>query len=874
LKLPKSGWLGAGLVALVAVIGASLYSAQPAFAAALTITSAKTCTPFTTGFQSCTLTDTFSAATTGADTLTVTTSAGVFAAAAATGVPVACAAGAPAGIGTNTLTITLPAGCTGVTVTEFISTVPAGTTSITQTSLLAGADTGTGTATAALADLFPVGAQKSCTPTAANSATCTITLPAATNIAAGTTTITVTGPAGATVTAASATGGTPAITAAPGAAAGTVTITCGAVAPAQCTGPATITETISGAALVAGVTITETVSGASTGSLPTVTLGGVPGAPFQTTITSLGCQSGGTFTTGAAITTSINPGGTITCRFKLGDNEPGTIPAGTCIDAPTVTSASQCVSSGLVTATINNATAGLSIAGGPSANTTTVRCPPVGSGLNACDPIDITFNTTATAVLANAVSIQITYNPDSPAQNTTAVANFTSLFSIVQGVTAFTQPVGLLIACTSTVAGPFTGPVPGPIGTINIIAVGVLPGTLPCTVTPVNAAGVATPAAPGTIEVSSVAGVLLTSAGQLATNLRIACDTAPTVTIGVTINVNTCQGVAFAVLGTQVGPVDLRARYEPSTVAAAAGITEIEASTNVAFVAPPVSVSLLLSPNPVVVGQTGTATARFNRSFNCSAAFGFGTGAVLGGNVCIDPTTGLPIAFDFGSGLNGSVIFTIDNSAVASFVNTTSNPVSAPQTTGFVATANQSVVRCGFFPTTGFPVTNVGNPNPSLTGPLTNFFGGCDSAAATYRGNIAGNANVNATFVPDLPGAFGSQSVGLSPAVTPLLGLFSNTQPTQTRVLNVVAAPPSGTTALVRGCNNVTPTVSESATAYAARVTPQGALVAIWEHQAATNTFKGFSPLAGAPNDLSAVTRLKPVFVCVNAAATLDQPPA
>jgi hypothetical protein len=860
----------------MAVVGASLYSAQPASAAALTITSAKVCVPFTTGFQNCTLTDTFSAATTGADTLTVTASAGTFVAVTATGAPAACApvAGAPAGA---TVTIAVPAGCTGVTVQEFIQAVPAGTTSITQTSLLAGADTGTGTATAALADLIPVGAQKSCTPTAANSAVCTITLPAATNLAAGTTTITVTGPAGTTVSAASATGGTPAITAAPGATAGPVTITCPAVAPAQCTGPATITETLSGAALVAGVTVTEAVSGASTGALPTVTLGGVPGAPFQTTIVSQGCQSGTAFTTGNALTTSINPGGTITCRFKLGDNEPGTIPAGTCLDAPTVTSASQCVSSGLVTVTLNTPTAGLSIAGSPTANTVTVRCPPTGSGLNACDPIDVTFNTTASAVLTNAVSVQIVYNPDSPAQNTTAVANFTSLFSIVQGVSAFTQPVGLLIACTSTVAGPFTGPVPGPIGNINIIAVGVLPGTLPCTVTPVNAAGVATPAAPGTIEVSSVAGVLLTSAGQLATNLRIACDTAPTVTIGVTINVNTCLGVAFAVLGTQVGPVDLRARYEPNTVAAAAGITEIEASTNVAFVAPPVSVSLLLSPNPVVVGQTGTATARFNRSFNCSAAFGFGTGAVLGGNVCIDPTTGLPIAFDFGSGLNGSVIFTIDNSVVASWVSPTAPsvaPVSAPQVTGFVATANQTVVRCGFFPTTGFPVTNVTIPTPSLTGPLANFFGGCDSAAATYKGLNAGNANVNATFVPDLPGAFGSTTVGLSPAVTPLLGLFSNTQPTQTRVLNVVAAPPSGTTALVRGCNNVTPTVSESATAYAARVTPAGALVAIWEHQAATNTFKGFSPQAGAPNDLSAVTRLKPVFVCVNAAASLDQPPA
>jgi hypothetical protein len=83
-----------------------------------------------------------------------------------------------------------------------------------------------------------------------------------------------------------------------------------------------------------------------------------------------------------------------------------------------------------------------------------------------------------------------------------------------------------------------------------------------------------------------------------------------------------------------------------------------------------------------------------------------------------------------------------------------------------------------------------------------------------------------------------------------------------------------GDVQLARGCNNVSPTVSEAASAYAARVNPSGALVAIWEHQAATNTFRGWSPAAGAPNDLAAVTRLRPVFVCVSGPATLAQPPA
>jgi hypothetical protein len=72
------------------------------------------------------------------------------------------------------------------------------------------------------------------------------------------------------------------------------------------------------------------------------------------------------------------------------------------------------------------------------------------------------------------------------------------------------------------------------------------------------------------------------------------------------------------------------------------------------------------------------------------------------------------------------------------------------------------------------------------------------------------------------------------------------------------------------GCSQVTPAVTEAAAAYAARVTPQGALVAIWEHQAANNTFRGWSPAPGAPDDLAGVTRLRPTFVCTADAATLD----
>ena len=59
--------------------------------------------------------------------------------------------------------------------------------------------------------------------------------------------------------------------------------------------------------------------------------------------------------------------------------------------------------------------------------------------------------------------------------------------------------------------------------------------------------------------------------------------------------------------------------------------------------------------------------------------------------------------------------------------------------------------------------------------------------------------------------------LGLPQTVTPLLGKFADGfQATQTRVLEVIGAAPSGDINLVRGCNNVTPTVSESVSAYAA----------------------------------------------------------
>ncbi len=309
----------------------------------------------------------------------------------------------------------------------------------------------------------------------------------------------------------------------------------------------------------------------------------------------------------------------------------------------------------------------------------------------------------------------------------------------------------------------------------------------------------------------------------------------------------------------------------------------------------------------------GVATVRFNRVFvQCASAVPSpGLSGISGGSFCLDPATGGVLTATLGSILNGTVYFTIDDPSIATWVNAqpTATQPAPSSTAGFVTSAQQTAVRCGFFPTTTnpFPFTN----SPPIQNPLLGYFGGCESASATYRGLAPGMTRVTATFVPDLPGAFGAGTpslalgqpfgtslsfLGLPPSISPLLGAFAGaSQPSASSVLSVITAAPTGTVPLagtapaptataatetiaaVPGCNNVTPTVTEPAVLYAARVQPASAVIAVWEHQAATNTFRG-SPGPGAPvsaqavADLVTVTRLRPVFVCVSAPGTLNQP--
>jgi hypothetical protein len=404
-----------------------------------------------------------------------------------------------------------------------------------------------------------------------------------------------------------------------------------------------------------------------------------------------------------------------------------------------------------------------------------------------------------------------------------------------------------------------------------VVAVGVVPSSVICQVNLVAPGGsVSSPGAvtPGVVEISSVNGVLVSSSGTLTTNLRVPCGSPTTACVG---------PIPFAVAAGGVGFVQVSARYEP--LAGFSGISETETTVSIAFVAPSVLLTLSLNPNPVAVGQTGTATVTFLVQVTCAT----GTAAVGVGPACVDVATGTIItAVPSSSVLSGTVVFSIDNASIARWtgepvagdVITTPPPAGAPPSvTGFTASANQVAVRCGFFPTTPLPsATTIGAffPVPSLSA----FFGGCTSVRAQYRGVAPGAVTVNAQFIPDLPGAFASVTGAVPPQVQALFGFVGATNITVTRTLEVTGVTPTGGVDLARGCNNVSPTVTEAAADYAKRVSPAGALVAIWEHQAATNTFRGWSPQAGAPSDLAQVTRLRPVFICVSGPAKLDQPAA
>jgi hypothetical protein len=99
--------------------------------------------------------------------------------------------------------------------------------------------------------------------------------------------------------------------------------------------------------------------------------------------------------------------------------------------------------------------------------------------------------------------------------------------------------------------------------------------------------------------------------------------------------------------------------------------------------------------------------------------------------------------------------------------------------------------------------------------------------------------------------------------------------PPVTHTFTLSLTPNLETVALVEGCNPIAATWADGTliATVAGAVTPAEALDAIWNFAAASSTWQGYAP--GVPadvNNLVSVNRLDAIFVCVNAAATIDRP--
>lgn len=87
-------------------------------------------------------------------------------------------------------------------------------------------------------------------------------------------------------------------------------------------------------------------------------------------------------------------------------------------------------------------------------------------------------------------------------------------------------------------------------------------------------------------------------------------------------------------------------------------------------------------------------------------------------------------------------------------------------------------------------------------------------------------------------------------------------------------AGPTEQVQLFMGCNNVASTYPNGtpASQVFANISPSGALIAGWFFINAQQRFVGYSPIPGAPNDLTSINRGDPLFICVNAASNFTRP--
>jgi PKD repeat protein len=234
-------------------------------------------------------------------------------------------------------------------------------------------------------------------------------------------------------------------------------------------------------------------------------------------------------------------------------------------------------------------------------------------------------------------------------------------------------------------------------------------------------------------------------------------------------------------------------------------------------------------------------------------------------------TSTVQFQWSFGDGGTGvgqttSHVYTAAGTYTVTVTATTGTAVVGSATTtaqiGGVAQGQLQVNPGGpYTGTTGQPVTFSGNASGVPLGVTVQYqwsFG---------DGSTGAGQTTTHTFTS--PGTF---TVTLT--VTTSTGLSGSASTTVTVSGSTTTSTSTEQVQLFAACNNVAatwPSGTPIATV-AAAISPGNALTAIWRFDNVGQRFVGFSPIPGAPNDLTTVNRADAVFICMTSPGTLTRP--
>ena len=192
--------------------------------------------------------------------------------------------------------------------------------------------------------------------------------------------------------------------------------------------------------------------------------------------------------------------------------------------------------------------------------------------------------------------------------------------------------------------------------------------------------------------------------------------------------------------------------------------------------------------------------------------------------------------------------------------------------TGQQSTASTTVTVSGA--ATGSLSLSAGGPYSAITGQaltLTGFASNAPSGATVqYSWNFGDGTSGSGQSTTKTYTSAGTYTVTLTAS-------SSTGQTGSTTATVTVTGGASGATeqvTLYAGCNNLAITwpTGTSITLIVSALTPQSGLRAVWRYDNINQRFAGYSPIAGAPNDLLTANRMDAVFICMNNSGSVARP--